>query len=206
MKNSLRPTTILAWAVADLSAATAEYESAVPAMRAAADALREAEAVQAKSPKWTRIDEARRMIAQSRGRNISKSFRSQSLTRASGQRLSRDIVSSRSVSSGYSRPRTGNVIAERASPGVCNDGRTPPCRRSPENSWCGRTWPPKPNYEKIVPKAAAPQRAQPRLGSKVDEFAYYTRAHGRGTGGGRRAFGRGAYGPSMRGRTIAAKE
>ena len=58
---------------------------------------------------------------------------------------------------------------------------------------------------KIVPKAVAPSGASLGSAVEIDEFAFYTRAHGRGTGGGR-AFGRGAYGPAMRGRTILPKE
>lgn len=46
-----------------------------------------------------------------------------------------------------------------------------------------------------------PRNAQRRLGSAVDSFAYHTRHSGRGAGGGR-AFGRGAYPASMRGRII----
>jgi hypothetical protein len=47
-----------------------------------------------------------------------------------------------------------------------------------------------------------PQRGgQRRLGSAVDSFAYHTRNSGRGAGGGR-SFGRSAYPPSMRGRTV----
>jgi hypothetical protein len=44
-------------------------------------------------------------------------------------------------------------------------------------------------------------RPQRRLGSAVDAFAFHTKESGRGTGGGR-AFGRGAYPKSMRGRVI----
>jgi hypothetical protein len=44
-------------------------------------------------------------------------------------------------------------------------------------------------------------RPQPRLGSAVDAYSFYTRNSGRGAGGGR-AFGRGAFPKSMRGRVI----
>jgi hypothetical protein len=50
-----------------------------------------------------------------------------------------------------------------------------------------------------------PRGAQRRLGSEVDRFAFYTRANGRGAGGGR-AFARGAAPASLRGRTIVPKE
>jgi hypothetical protein len=47
-----------------------------------------------------------------------------------------------------------------------------------------------------------PQRGgQRRLGSAIDSYSFYTRASGRGAGGGR-AFGRGAYPKSMRGAVV----
>jgi len=46
-----------------------------------------------------------------------------------------------------------------------------------------------------------PRGGQRRLGSAIDSFAYYTKAHGRGTGGGR-AFARKAYPPSARGGVV----
>ena len=195
----------LASAVADLADATAEYESAVPAMRAANDALREAEAVQAKSPKWTRIDETRRMIAQSRGPEYLEKF---PLTVVDPS-IAEAVVEGHRVQSDCQQRLQQATIRQRD------------CRARVARSlqrWQNATMQTitqeqlvrahlasETQLRKDRAEGRSPQRAQPRLGSRIDEFAYYTRAHGRGTGGGR-AFGRGAYGPSMRGRTILPKE
>ena len=170
-------------------------------MRAANDALREAEAVQAKSPKWTRIDETRRMIAQSRGPEYLEKFPltvvdpSIGAAVIEGHRVQADCQQRLQQATIRQRDCRARVA------GVCNAGSTPPCRRSPKNSLFVRILAGELQLRRDRAEGRGPERAQPRLGSKVDEFAYYTRAHGRGTGGGR-AFGRGAYGPSMRGRTI----
>jgi hypothetical protein len=51
----------------------------------------------------------------------------------------------------------------------------------------------------------APRGGQRRLGSAIDAYAFYTKASGRGAGGGR-AFGRKAFPASMRGRVIPKSE
>jgi len=53
-------------AVAELNAADAEVESAIAANRAAVAALHDAEAIEAKKPKYTRLDATRDAIAQYR--------------------------------------------------------------------------------------------------------------------------------------------
>jgi hypothetical protein len=54
----------LAVAVAELGVANTEAENAVAASRSAVAALHAAGAAEAKKPKWTQLDEHRRMIAQ----------------------------------------------------------------------------------------------------------------------------------------------
>ena len=59
-------------AVDNLAAADTELEAAVTANRAAGEALHEAQAVQKASPKWSRLDEVRAMIAQTRPDTLKK--------------------------------------------------------------------------------------------------------------------------------------
>jgi hypothetical protein len=192
-------------AAIDLTNATAEYESAVPAMRAANDALREAEAAQAKAPRWSRIDEVRRMIAQSRGPEYLEKFPltvvdpSIGAAVIEGHRVQADCqqrLQQAATRQRECRHRVAMRLQRWQSATMQTISQEQLIRQhlAHENQ-----------LRKDRAEGRGPERAQPRLGSKVDEFAYYTRAHGRGTGGGR-AFGRGAYGPSMRGRSILPKE
>ncbi len=189
-------------AVADLDAARAEYESALPAMRAANDALREAEAVQAKSPKWTRIDEARRMIAQSRGPAYLEKF---PLTVVDpkigaavieGHRVQTDCYQRLQAATNRQREcraRVALMLSRWQNATMQTISREQLVRQHLANET---------QLRKDRAEGRAPQQVQPRLGSAIDAFAYHTRHMGRGAGGGR-SFGRGAYGPAMRGRTIA---
>ncbi len=191
-------------AVADLDAARAEYESALPAMRAANDALREAEAVQAKSPKLTRIDLVRSMIVQSRPGYLEKfplTVVDPKIGEAviEGHRVQTDCyqrLQQATTRQRECRARVARSLQRWQQATMQTISREQLVRQHLANET---------QLRKDRAEGRAPQPAPPRLGSKVDEFAYYTRAHGRGTGGGR-AFGRGAYGPAMRGRSVLPKE
>ena len=204
-EEQLAAYTDLASAVADLADATAEYESALPAMRAANDALREAEAVQAKSPKWTRIDETRRMIAQSRGPEYLAKFPltvvdpSIGAAVIEGHRVQSDCQQRLQQATNRQRECRHRVAMS------LQRWQNATMQTITQEQLVRQHLAHETQLRKNRVEGRGPERATPRLGSKVDEFAFYTRAHGRGTGGGR-AFGRGAYGPAMRGRTILPKE
>ena len=193
-------------AVADLDAATAEYESALPAMRAANDALREAEAAQAKSPKLTRIDLVRSMIAQSRPGYLEKfplTVVDPKIGEAviEGHRVQTDCyqrLQQATIRQRECRARVALMLSRWQQATMQTISREQLVRQHLAHEA---------QLRKDRAEGRAPQRTQPRLGSKIDEHAFYTRAHGQGAGGGR-AYGRGAFLPAMRGRTIAppAKE
>ncbi len=199
----------LAAAVADVAAVYAEHEAAVAANRAAADALAAAEAAYAQAPKWTRLDEARVLMEQSRPGYLAKNG------------LSLTVVDP-SIGIELNRARQAHVDCQirlqRAA-----DQRLPANRNVglALQAWQNATAETI-SQEQLVrahlagetqlraDRAAGrvPERAQPRIAnSKIDQFAYYTKQHGRGTGGGR-AFarplveGQKVFGPAFHGRAL----
>ncbi len=192
-------------AVDNLAAADTELEAAVTANRAAGEALHEAQAVQKASPKWSRLDEVRAMIAQTRPDTLKKAAPLTVVDPSISAAVNRAMATQADCQMRL------NAAADRRR--VCN-GRVNLALSRWQNATQQTI-----TQEQLIRQHLAsetqlradraagrvPERATPHLGSAIDAFAYYTKAHGRGTGGGR-SFARGgpggSYPPSMRGRTI----
>lgn len=201
----------LVTAVDDVSAVYAEHEAAVVANRAAADALTEAQAAHAKAPKWTRLDEVRSQIEQTRPGYLAKN--GLSLTKVDP-----------SIGAALNAAQQAHVDCQIRLQAAADrrptvNGALSIALRNWQNATMQTI-----TQEQLVRQHLAsetqlradraagrvPERATPQIAnSAIDRFAFYTKAHGRGTGGGR-SFGRGgpggSYPPSMRGRTLPPKE
>ncbi len=200
----------LAASAADLTAATGELDSAIPAMKSASDALRAAEEAQRAAPKWSRIDEARRMMLASRP-DLLKDKKIAPLTVVDPSIGATLIQVQRDQADALARLRTAESRQRECRGRVAlalqrwqnSTNQTITQEQLVRAHLAGET--------KLRADRAAglvPPRAQPRLGSAIDSFAYHTRQMGRGAGGGR-AFARqstqgaqGSFPPSWRGRTI----
>ncbi len=190
-------------AVENLAAADTELENAVTAHRAAGEALTDAQAVQAKAPKWSRLDEVRLMAARNRPDTLKAPLT------VVDPSISAAVIRATATQADCQMRLNAAVDRRR----VC-DGRV----NMALSRWQSATQQTITQEQLIRQHLASetqlradraagrvPERATPHLGSAIDAFAYYTKAHGRGTGGGR-SFARGgpggSYPPSMRGRTI----
>jgi hypothetical protein len=197
----------LVTAVDDVATVYAEHEAAIAANRAAADALTTAQAAHAKAPKWTRLDEVRSQIEQSRPGYLARSGLSltkvdPSIGAALNQaRQAHSDCQIRLQQAADRRSAVNGALALALRAWQVATSQTITQEQLVRAHLAGET-----QHRADVAAGRVPEREQPRIAnSKIDQFAYYTKQHGRGAGGGR-AFGRGAFGPSMRGRTITPKE
>ncbi len=203
----------LAVAVAERDTVYGEHDNAIAANAAAADALAVAEAAQAKAPKWTRLDEARALIEQSRPGYLAKNGLSLTVVdpavgiafnKARQHHVDCQIRLQRAADQ---RPVANRRVGLAAQAWLNATQATITREELTRQFLAGETQLRKDRAEGRVPEPATPRIAN----SKIDQFAFYTKAHGRGTGGGR-AFGRSlvegqkVFGPSYQGRVLAPKE
>lgn len=198
----------LAAAVDNLAAADTEFENAVTAHRAAGEALSAARAVEKASPKWSRLDEVRSMIAQKRPdtlKNVAPlTVVDPSIAAAVIRAVAAQGDCERRVAAAQDRRRVCNSRVNVAQGRWQDATRQTISQEQLVRSHLASEI----ELQKDRAEGRVPGRAVPHLGSAIDAFAYYTKAHGRGTGGGR-SFARpsargvqGSFGPHMRGYTI----
>jgi hypothetical protein len=203
----------LVTAVDDVSAVYAEHEAAISANRAAADALTAAQAAHAKAPKWTRLDEVRSQIEQTRPGYLAKNGLSLTVVDPSisaalnAARQAHVDCQIRLQAAADRRPTVNGNLAIALQRWQNATAQTITQEQLVRAHLAGET-----QHRADVAAGRVPERAQPRIAnSKIDQFAYYTKQHGRGTGGGR-AFGRSlvegqkVFGPAFHGRDLPPKE